>query len=124
MFIFKKDLEKALRGIINEGDSTSSLKLQITGLKEELEDLKLKKKMEETEIKHLVKMKEEKQALEVDKAKNDLNKTFNEKEMALQTKYHDKVMGVIQGEHLKIQELYKEILTRLPNVNMTIAKKG
>ena len=116
-------LESTLKKVLGITEESGTLKSQIKALKTELEELKLSKKMEELEIKHLVKMKEEKQALEMDKNKNDLTKLFNEKEMALQTKYHEQVMGVITKEHEKLQALYKEIIGRLPDVNMTITKK-
>ena len=121
MFITQSGLEKALAKVMSK-DDVSGLKLQIATLKEELENLKLQKKMEETEIKHLVKMKEEKQAIELQKAMNDQNKSFNDKEMALQTKYHEKVMGVLEEGSKKLQEIYKEILGRLPNVNVEMKR--
>ena len=123
MFGIKKAVKDAINEVMSKDKDATAMKLEIKKLKEELEDLKLQKKMEETEIKHLVKCKEEKAAIDAERQKNELAKTFNEKEMALQTKYHDKVMGVIENEHKKIQELYKEILGRLPDVNMTITKK-
>ena len=123
MFGIEAAVKKAINEVLKADGDAASLKLEIKKLKEELETLKLQKKMEETEIKHLVKCKEEKADIEAERQKNLLTKTFNEKEMELQTKYHDKVMGVIESEHKKIQELYKEILGRLPDVNMTITKK-
>jgi hypothetical protein len=121
--ISAEQLQKALDKALGNTADTATLNSQIKALKTELEELKLTKKLEELEIKHLVKMKEEKQALESEKAKNDMSKLFNDKEMALQTKYHEQVMGVIQKEHEKLQALYKEIIGRLPDVNMTITKK-
>jgi Skp family chaperone for outer membrane proteins len=123
MFVTKKQIKEMLDEALGIKDGKAALQKEIRQLKDELEDLKLKKKMEETEIKHLVKLKEERQAVEADKQKNELAKTFNDKEMALQTKYHEQVMGVIQKEHEKLQALYKEIIGRLPDVNMTITKK-
>ena len=121
--ISAEQLQKALDKALGNTADTATLNSQIKALKTELEELKLTKKLEELEIKHLVKMKEEKQALESEKNKNDLSKLFNDKEMALQTKYHEQVMGVITKEHEKLQALYKEIIGRLPDVNMTITKK-
>ncbi len=121
--ISEEKLGKLLDKALGRTEDSAKLIDRIKALKTELEELKLSKKMEELEIKHLVKMKEEKQALEMDKNKNDLTKLFNEKEMALQTKYHEQVMGVITKEHEKLQALYKEIIGRLPDVNMTITKK-
>lgn len=121
--ISKKEVKELLDEALGIKDGKAVLSKQVAALKDELEELKLKKRMEETEIKHLVKLKEEKQEVEFQKQKNELEKTFNTKEMALQTKYHEQVMGVIQKEHEKLQALYKEIIGRLPDVNMTITKK-
>lgn len=122
MFCTQSGLEKALNKALGKEKDSAALKLQIAQLKEELENLKLQKKMEETEIKHLVKMKEEKQAIELQKALNDQNKQFNDKEMQLQTKYHEKVMLVLEEGSKKLQEIYKEILGRLPNVNVEMKR--
>lgn len=122
MFCTQAGLEKALNKVLGKEKDSAALKLEITKLKEELENLKLQKKMEETEIKHLVKMKEEKQAIELEKAMNAQTKDFNKKEMDLQTKYHEKIMVVLEEGSKKLQDIYKEILGRLPNVNVEMKR--
>lgn len=120
MFITEERLKRVLGeilGIEEDNDkSIGSLKKQIQGLKDELADLKTKKQMEEREIKHLVKMQEEKQNVEFDKNKVALEKIFQEKELTLQSKYHDKIMGQLEG-------FQKEVLKRLPTVNVDVCRR-
>lgn len=118
MWIGKKDLEKMLGG----GD-VAALKKQIRTLKDELADLKTTKKMETREIEHLVKIKEEKLNIEHQKQEVELQKDFQAKEMALQTEYHNKIMKAIEEARKEQQGTYKEIMKRLPNVNVRLEGK-
>lgn len=113
-----------LRKVLGINADTVTLQATIKQLKEEIAELQSKRKIEELELKHLVKMKEEKLALELEKGLNAQQKSFNEKEMALQTKYHDKVMKVIEDNVAKSQELYTEILNRLPTVTVDVKKRS
>lgn len=115
--------ENTLRKVLGISADTIELQKTIKQLKEEIAQLESKRKIEELELKHLVKMKEEKQALELEKGLNAQSKAFNEKEMALQTKYHDKVMKIIEENTIASQKIYTEILERLPTVVVDVKKK-
>ena len=115
---------KTLREVLGLSSDTIELQKTVKQLKDEIAQLESKRKIEELELKHLVKMKEEKQALELQKAKNDQERAFNQKEMELQTKYHDKVMSIIQDNTTKTQEIYTEILQRLPTVTVDVKRKS
>lgn len=123
MFLTKNKLKEIIRESLTEPDNTVGLKNRIEDLKKEIKELEFKKDMESKEIKHLVKMKEEKDKVQADKKEIELIKDFQSKEMKLQREYHDKVVKLIQDEHLKIQDIYSKIMERLPNVNMNIEKK-
>lgn len=127
MFITEKKLKRTLSelfGIEKNADTkVSTLKKEIRGLKDDLATLKTTKKMEEREIEHLVKMKEEKQVIEFEKKEVEQTKKYQDKEMELQKNYHDKVLTNINETHKDQKELYKEILKRLPDVNVEI-KRG
>ncbi len=123
MFLTKNKLKEIIKESLTEPDNTVGLKNQIEDLKKEIKELEFKKDMESKEIKHLVKMKEEKDKVQADKKEIELIKDFQSKEMKLQKEYHDKVVKLIQDEHLKIQDIYSKIMERLPNVNMNIEKK-
>lgn len=116
MFITKKWLEKLIKPV----DESGKLKTEIEQLKKELAELKLKKTMEEREIKHLVTLKEEKLAIEHEKKTVQLEKQFQEKEMALQTRYHDKIMKAIDVARTEMNATYKEIMKRLPDVSVML----
>lgn len=62
----------------------------IRRLKDDIADLSTTKKMEIREIEHLVKIKEEKLNIEHEKKTVELERTFQQKEMDMQTGYHDK----------------------------------
>ncbi len=65
-------------------------------------------------------MKEEKIAVETEKEKLRLQGEFDKKVMELQKDYHEKVLALLNKEHEKMQEIYEQIMTRLPNVNLAI----
>lgn len=124
MFTTKRQLKEVIKDVLGGGDKILDLKIAIQKLKDELAELQTTKKMEEREIRHLVKLKEEKLDIEYKKKELELKNTFKDKEMAMQTDYHDKVLASLDKAKSEMQDIYKEILKRLPNVNMEIKKKG
>lgn len=126
MIFTKEGLKKALREVLYDGgkgrQKIEELNQEVEVLKVTVKDLELKKRLEEEEIKHLVKMKEEKQLIELQKKEITLQQEFTKKEMELQTKYHDKVLTTIDESRKESKELYTEIMKRLPNVNVDIAR--
>ena len=86
-------------------------------LKDEVEQLKLKKKIEEEDIKHMVKMKEERLDLEhqkhLQKSEMDKQKEIGE----IKDKYRDKTEAQLEKQLTSMKEMYGEILERLPNIN-------
>lgn len=119
MFITKKWLENLIKPV----DESGKLKTEIEELKKELAELNLKKVMEEREIKHLVTLKEEKLEIEHQKKEVELQKQYQEKEMILQTQYHDKIMEALNKAADDMNATYKEIMKRLPNVNVELKGK-
>ena len=118
--IVKEEISNAL----GETETLDKKKLEkeIEDLKHNIRELEHKKSLEEREIEHLVKMKEEKIAIETEKKQLDLQGDFDKKVMTLQKDYHEKVLALLNKEHEKMQELYEQILVRLPNVNLAIHK--
>jgi len=98
----------------------AEMKDQISKLKEELEDLKLKKKIEEEDIKHMVRIKQEKLEIEhekaVNKAKSDAEQTIGE----VKDQYRDKMELFLQKQVQDVKEMYGQILKRLPDVNVRL----
>ncbi len=125
MFTSLEKIQDAVRKVLTEffPDRTEEKEGQIRKLKEEIAELQFKKGLEEKEIKHLVRMKEDKQFVEAEKQTLKLAREFQEKEMALQTNYHEKVMKTLEESRKEIRDIYGEIMKRLPNVNMSI-KQG
>jgi hypothetical protein len=126
MFITANGVKKAIKEVLYDGgkgrEKIEELNKEIDILKTNIKDLELKKRLEEEEIKHLVKMKEEKQAIEIQKKEIDLAKAFQQKEMELQSKYHDKIITTIEESRKESRDLYTAIMDRLPNVNVEMKR--
>jgi len=120
-------LKRALEDWHNQPNTVLDLQAKIIALKKEkrvaegeLEDLKLTKKMEMRETEQLVKMKEEKLGIDYEKKAASLERTFAQKEMDLQTKYHGKVLDLIDADKKDRKDMYEKILARLPDTNLAI----
>ncbi|KKL68171.1 hypothetical protein LCGC14_2127660 [marine sediment metagenome] len=96
---------------------------KISVIKQELAELQLKKDIELRDIEHLVKIKEEKLNIQHQKTELELKSQFKDKEVALQTKYHDKTLKLLDDAKKDMTGMYKEIMKRLPNVNARIEIK-
>ena len=103
-------------------------------VKEELEDLKLKKRLEQEEIKHMVKINEERKDSEVAKKVIEMEKEYNAKInkfreeqtaalLTLTKELHGKLEGRFNVELGNLKEIYQALMARLPNVNLTMTKK-
>ena len=87
-------------------------------LKEEVEDLKLKKKMESEDIKHMIKIDREKKDIEIQKEKVKLQGEQAAAIAEVKDKYRDKVETELQTRIKDMQKMYSEILMRLPNYSV------
>lgn len=121
--MFKNWIKGIVNDVVADKDKIISLKSEIGKLKEELEDLKLKKKIELRDIEHMIKVKEEKLVIEGEKNAVKLEREYQVKEMKLKTEQHDKIMGMLEKGKGEMQEIYKEIMARLPNVNVDIKRR-
>jgi hypothetical protein len=120
--VVKEVLDDVLGGA--EGKDKIELEKEIEDLKKNIRELEHKKSLEEREIQHLVKMKEEKIQIETEKKQLELQASFDKRTMELQKDYHEKVLKLLADEHNKMQVIYKEIMTRLPNVNLAIRQEN
>ena len=119
------EVVKEALGNKKDGDSqVEMLKKQVVTLKEEIAELTLKKTMSEREVEQLVKMKQEKQDIEYSKKEIALMGQFQTKEMDLMKDFHNKTLELLEKKAAELGETHKEILKRLPDINMTITKKG
>jgi hypothetical protein len=130
-----------LLGALMRGKEVDSLVKQVEklldekkALKTELEELKLKKRLEQEEIKHMVKINEERMKQEVENekvtlAKNnaeDIAKFREEQRQELVkslTAFHEKMEGRFNTELGNLKEIYQALMSRLPNVNLTLEKR-
>ena len=94
-----------------------------SGLKEEVEDLKLKKKTSEEDIKHMVRMKEERLAIDHEKKVVELEKEKARTVAAVKDSYRDKTEEYLNKQIGRADKMYAEILERLPNINVTMKGK-
>jgi len=115
---FKNEKTKALETQVNELESKcEKLSTDRLGLKEEVEDLKLKKKMSEEDIKHMVKMKEEKLDIEHQKKMQALELEKYKAIAEVKDEYRDKIEVRLEKEGETIKDMYAQILERLPNIS-------
>jgi len=89
-------------------------------LKDEVEQLKLKKKIEEEDIKHMVKMKEERLDLAHSKRLQDVELEKQKEVGGIKDTYRDKTEAQLEKQLVGMKDMYSEILERLPNINAKI----
>ncbi len=115
---FKNEKTKALETQVTELESKcEKLSTERLGLKEEVEDLKLKKKISEEDIKHMVKMKEEKLELAHDKRLQAMVLEKQEEIGKIKDAYRDKTEQALEKQLVIMKEMYVEVLARLPNIS-------
>lgn len=122
---------KEVNSLINQIEALRDDKRK---LKEELEDLKLKKRLEQEEITHMTRINEERMKQEVESEKIALKKqatedmaTFKEEQRLLLIEslkqFHTKMEERFNSELGNLKEVYSALMARLPNVNLTLTKK-
>ena len=89
-------------------------------LKQQVEDLKLKKKIEEEDIKHMVKIKEESLEIEHRKRNLELEREKDQEVAKVKDQYRDKMEAHLERQIGDIKEMYGEILKRLPEVRVRL----
>jgi hypothetical protein len=100
-----------------------ALEKERSGLKEEVEDLKIKRKVEDEQLKHLLKIKEEKMDLEFQKKEVALEAKKAAEVATVKDNYRDKMEAELKSRHGQLQEMYNQILKRLPDVNVALTGK-
>lgn len=103
---------------------SEELDRRVRELKAQLADLQSKKKIEEQETLHLVKIKTEAVEVEAQKKELAMQKAYQEKEMALRQEFFDKSLRQLEEARKEMREMYNEVLSRLPNVNMSIRQRS
>lgn len=92
-------------------------------LKVNVRDLKLQKKTEHEEIKHMITMKEGRMDLEFDKKQVVKDRARDEEIKKVRNQYRDKVESNLEKRGAELKEMYSEILTRLPDINVSLRGK-
>ena len=123
--MFKNTIKSAIEEVLNIKDNSLSLKKTIEDLmdekrriKDELADLKKEKELEKVEIEHLIALKEERMKLQISQKEVQLEKDFQKKEIGLMQKNHEDSLKRIEKAGDDMKDIYKEIMLRLPNVNV------
>ncbi len=97
-----------------------TLKNEKKELEEEVARLKLKKKMEDEDIKHLVKINQERKEIELEKEKTRLLGAKDKEVMKIKDEYRDKIEENLGEQVGRMQEMYGQILKRLPSVKVRL----
>jgi len=113
------------------------LRKKVRELKDEKMTLESQKKMEIEEIKHLNRLAQEKRDIELEREKLKVQREYNDKveiltKMAQEESkdqmktYHASVVETLQKHNTDMREVttsvYKDIIARLPNVNVTMKR--
>lgn len=103
-------------------------------LKEELEDLKLKKRLEQEEIKHMTRINEERLKMEIEQEKTKIAKDKAEEIANFRKQQTEELLRLNQALFSKLEErmntevgnlkeIYQALMQRLPNVQLMLSKK-
>lgn len=105
---------------ISAEQRADTAKQQARRLTENIEDLKLKKKIEGEDIKHLVKIDQERKDIALDKEKLELEREKDKSIQTIREEYQKKQETLLNEQIKKGEEMYKEILKLMPDVNMAV----
>ncbi len=108
----KKELESSIK----------KLKSQLETLKDTAATVESKKKIDELELKHLMKMSKDQMELEFQKKEMAIRTETNKEIFAIRDEHSRKFIEQLQVQADKVNEIYVQIMNRLPNVNMAIRK--
>ena len=103
-------------------DSKKQLEKDISKLTLELNEIKHQKKIEEEDLKHMVKMKEEALNIKFQKKELELQQKHDSEVATVKDEYRDKIETRLEQEGEKMLDMYKQVLDRLPNVNLEMRK--
>ena len=93
-------------------------------LKTENKTLKVKRQIDEEQIAHKIKMREEQVDLDYKKKLQAAEAKKQEDVAKVKDEYRDKLENELKKRGDELKEMYKQILERLPNVNMAIRQKS
>lgn len=112
--------EKLNEQLDKYSEENESLIVERRNLKEEVEDLKLKKKIEQEDIEHLVKMKMERNEIKHEKKVSEADANA-EKKIAEATKsFNDKLTEILKKQIEDGNDRFEQILNRLPDVQVNL----
>ena len=112
-----KHVQRQIEKLERERDSLND---DLMRVRNQLSELKQKRKMEDEDIRHLVKIKESKLDIEHQKRQIELEREQQKAIAKIKDEYRDKLEKELQKQIERMQEMYAEILGRLPNVNVRL----
>ncbi len=119
------DLIESVRELRDERDELTD---ENSDLKAENKQLQQKRQMEDEMVAHRLKIREESVKMDADKRISEAErKAAKEKDDGIakvKDKYRDKLENQLEKRGDEMKEMYSEILTRLPDVNMAIKQKS
>lgn len=106
-----------------EQKSAGPTEEEVKKLKEDIAQKEMEYRIKEQEIEALVKIKQQKDEIELEKKKVAVCAEYQKKEMELINKHHENALKLLDEAKKELGAIYKDIIARLPNVNMNIEKK-
>ena len=83
---------------------------------DQLAEVKHKTKLEQEDIKHMVKMKEEKQAIELDKKKVELEREHFNKIEVVKDDYRAKLEDLLKNQIKDAKESHQKLMEHMPKI--------
>lgn len=93
---------------------------RVRELRHEVDALKMKAQAADEELGHLLKIRDEKRDIELERRKVELEREQQEAIAEVKSEYQDKVEELLEGQIEKLEAQYKELLGRLPDINVTL----
>lgn len=122
--LLESQVEKLEARVIALMEERQQLLEDNDGLKVENQKLSKKRQMEQEEIAHKLKMREEQVQMDSDKKVAEAERKADERVAKVKDEFRDKLENQLTKRGDELKEMYKEILTRLPDVNLAIKQKG
>jgi len=116
---------KALELLTGEKAKTEAeLQDSISKLTSDLKQLKSTRKIEEEDLAHMIKMKTERQELAYDRKVMDMEKTHQDYVAKLKVQHNAEMNERLKKESEQMMSMYKDVLSRLPNINASLKLKN
>jgi len=113
---FKKEIEDLKEKVISSDNGLFEVRKELREAKDELERVRSVKLVEEEKIKHMIKMKEEKNSLQLEKGKLEMEREGFAKIEKIKDEYRDKLEGFLQSQIKDVKDSHDKLMKHMPKI--------